>query len=186
MANNPANVTAGKPQPEGGVFRAPLGTTLPTDATTAKAQAFVGLGLVSDAGLVQSYNHQSTDIKDWGGSTVFTTEEGLTDEYKFTLIEAMNIDVLKTFFGDTNVTGAITTGITVTGNSKSVPAACYIFEMAISGGGYRRIVLPNAKPKTRDDVQNVGNNVVGYGITLTCMPDSSGNTHYEYTIKSST
>lgn len=185
MANSTANVTAGKPKATGGVYRAPLGTTLPTDATTALAQAFVGLGFVTDAGMTQSYNHQTTDIKDWGGATILTTEEGLTDTYQFTMAEALNVDALKAFFGDTNVTGNLATGITVTGNSKAIPAACYVFELAVADGGYRRIVLPNAKPNAHADVQYVGNNVVGYGITLTCMPDSSGNTHYEYTIKTS-
>lgn len=183
MANNAANVTAGKPQPQGGVFRAPLGTTLPTDATSTKDVAFVGLGLVSDAGLVQTYNHQSTEIKDWSGATVYTTEEGLTDQYKFTLIEAVNVDVLKAFFGENNVSGTLATGITVTGNSKNTPPASYIFEMSVADGGYRRVVLPNAKPVTRDDVNYVNNNVVGYGMTLVCYPDATGNTHYEYTIK---
>ena len=186
MANNTANVTAGKPKESGGVYRAPLGTTLPTDATTALGQAFVGLGFVSDAGMTQVYNHQSTDIKDWGGSTIYTTEEGLTDTYQFNMVEAINAEVLKVFFGDDNVTGARATGITVKGNSKSVPAACYVFELAVANGGYRRIVLPNAKPSTRENVQYVGNDVVGYGVTLTCYPDAQGNTHYEYTIKSST
>lgn len=186
MANSTANVTAGKPKSTGGVYRAPLGTTLPTDATTALGSSFVGLGFVTDAGMTQSYNHQSTEIKDWGGATILTTEEGLTDTYQFTLAEALNVDALKAFFGNSNVTGTLATGITVTGNANAVEAACYVFELAVAGGGYRRIVLPNAKPSTRADVQYVGNNVVGYGITLACMPDSSGNTHYEYTVKSST
>lgn len=184
MANNTANVTAGKPKESGGVYRAPLGSTLPTNASAALDAAFQGLGFVTDAGMTQRYNYQSTEIKDWGGATILTTEEGLTDTYQFVLAEALNVEVLKTFFGDDNVEGTLATGITVKGNSKSIPAACYVFELAISGGGYRRIVLPNAKPSTRADVQYVGNNVVGYGITLTCMPGAQGDTHYEYTIKS--
>ena len=40
MANNKANVTTGKPKVGGAVFRAPVGTTLPTDASTALNSAF--------------------------------------------------------------------------------------------------------------------------------------------------
>ena len=35
-----SNVSAGKPKVSGAVFRAPLGTTLPTDATTSLGNAF--------------------------------------------------------------------------------------------------------------------------------------------------
>ena len=40
MANTVSNVTAGKPKIGGAVFRAALGSTLPTDATTALDAAF--------------------------------------------------------------------------------------------------------------------------------------------------
>ena len=39
-----ANVSVGKPKIAGAVYVAPLGTTLPTDAVTALATAFKGLG----------------------------------------------------------------------------------------------------------------------------------------------
>lgn len=34
MANTVANVTTGKPSKSGAIWRAPFGSTLPTDATT--------------------------------------------------------------------------------------------------------------------------------------------------------
>ena len=45
---NASNVSAGKPKVAGAVYRAPKGTTLPTDATTALASAFVDMGYVSE------------------------------------------------------------------------------------------------------------------------------------------
>ena len=41
MANNASNVAAGKPKIGGAVYRAPSGTAVPTDATTALTAAFV-------------------------------------------------------------------------------------------------------------------------------------------------
>ena len=41
---NASNVTTGKPKKGGAIFRAPAGTTLPTDATTALNEKFVCLG----------------------------------------------------------------------------------------------------------------------------------------------
>ena len=51
---NSANVTAGKPKITGAVYRAPLGTTLPTDATTDLAEAFKNMGYGSEDGLVNN------------------------------------------------------------------------------------------------------------------------------------
>ena len=48
------NVTAAKPKVGGAVWRAPLGTTLPTDAKTALDKAFKSLGYISSDGLTNA------------------------------------------------------------------------------------------------------------------------------------
>ena len=42
--NNTANVSVGKPRPAGGIYRAPIGTALPTDANTALDPAYKSAG----------------------------------------------------------------------------------------------------------------------------------------------
>ena len=66
------NVSVGKPKTSGAIFRAPLGTTLPTDATSALDNAFVELGYVSDDGVVNANTPESEKSKAWGGDTGLT------------------------------------------------------------------------------------------------------------------
>jgi hypothetical protein len=66
MANTATNVTVGKPNVSGAVYRAPIGTTLPTDATTALDPAFVSLGYVSEDGLSNNNELSVEATKAWG------------------------------------------------------------------------------------------------------------------------
>ena len=114
---NTANVSAGKPKVAGAVYRAPKGTTLPTDATTALASAFVDMGYISEDGVVNSNSPSSEKIKDWGGQTVLIVKSDKPDTFKIKFIEALNSAVLQTVYGSANVTtgtGTITPkGLTV-------------------------------------------------------------------------
>lgn len=181
-----SNVTAAKPKVGGGIYSAPLGTALPTDATTDLNKAFKNLGYVSEDGVTNSDERSTDDIKAWGGDTVNTVQTEKKDTFKYTLIEALNIDVLKEVYGDSNVSGTLATGITIKSNSKELEAHSIVIETVLTDNALKRIVLPNAKVTEVGEITYGDSDNVGYETTVTCYPDSDGNTHYEYIIRKTT
>lgn len=181
MGNTASNVAAGKPKTTGSIYRAPLGTELPTDATTALASAYICAGYVSDAGVVNSKTREAAEIKAWGGDTVLNPQTSKKDTFKFTLIESKNTEVLKIVHGDANVTGALKTGLTLTENSNELDAAVYIIDMILNGT-FKRIVIPNGQPTEIGDVEYKDDSAVAYPVTLTAYPHAgyNGATHKEF------
>lgn len=184
MGNTANNVSVGKPATAGAIFRAPLGTTLPTDPTTTLDSAtFKCLGYISSDGVSNSQSRETSEVVAWGGDVVLTPQTKKTDTFKFTLIEGLNAEVLKTVFGDTNVEGtSLATGITVKANSKELEHAVYIIDRIYNDGTKSRTVIPNAQPTAIDDVSYKDNDPIGFPVTLTANPYDgySGDTHREY------
>lgn len=181
MANS-AFVSTGKPKIGGAIFRAPKGTTLPTNATDALDAAFIDLGFVSEDGVTNANTRESENIKAWGGTTVLTSQTEVSDTWQAQFIEAMNTEVLKMVFGEDNVTGDIDTGITVTVNAAESLEAAYVFDMVLKGGVLKRVVLPCAKMSELGDTVYKDDEAIAYDVTLTALPDDSENLHYEYIV----
>ena len=186
MANTATNVTTGKPAKAGAIFFAPLGTTLPTDSDTALDNAFKALGYVSEDGLTNDNSPESDQVKAWGGDTVLVIQSSKEDTFTFKLIEVKNVDVLKFVYGSTNVSGDLDTGITINVNNKDVEEVSIVIDMILSDNTAKRIVIPTAKISEVSDIVYGDEEAVGYETTTDCIPDSSGNTHYEYILKPST
>lgn len=174
-----SNVSAGKPKVAGAIFMAPIGTTLPTDSTTALASAFVELGYASDAGVVNSESRETETIKAWGGDTVLKPFTGKEDTFKFTLIEALNENALKLVYGESNVSGSLANGITIKSAAEDLEYHSFVIEMVLNGA-VKRIVIPSAKVTEVGDITYADGEAIGYDTTLSCVPDSTGGTHYEY------
>lgn len=184
MANNASNTSAGKPNVAGAIWTAPKGTTLPTDTTSPLDAAFACLGYCSEDGLTNSTNLESEVITAWGGDSVLVIQTSKDDTFSFTLLEVLNLDVLKFVYGSANVTGTLATGITVQVNNADVEERAIVIDMVMRDGTAKRMVLPSAKISEVGDITYSDSEAVGYETTVQCIPDTTGNTHYEYILKS--
>lgn len=180
MAGTATNVTAGKPNVAGAVFCAPVGSTLPTDATTALGVAFKDLGFVSEDGVTRSISKSTTNIKEWGGGVVLITQDEKTTTIKLKLIEYLNANVQKFVHGDSNVSGTIAEGLAIHINDAEDQEHSIVIEQIMRGGIPQRLVIPRGVITEIGDTVYRGNDTVAYDLTITALKSDDGNMINEY------
>ena len=65
-------------------------------------------------------------------------------------------------------------------NSKEKSNYIYAIELILSDNKIKRVVIPSGKVIELGDVVYKDDEAIGYEVTLSVAPDSSGNTAYEY------
>ena len=179
--NDASNVSFGKPKATGAVFVAPAGTTLPTNATSALDAAFKGLGYVSEDGLVNSVETDTENVNAWGGDLVLVGQTTFMETFMVNLIET-NPEALKVYYGEDNVTVS-GENITITQNSAQLPNVSVVFEIVLTGGRIKRIVVPNAQIVDRSgEITYVDGEPIAYPALFQAYPDTDGNSHTEYIV----
>lgn len=182
--NNAQNVGIGKPKVDGAIWVAPTSTTVPTDGTTELNPAFKCVGFISEDGLTNSTSRESETMKAWGSVTVRKSQTSYEDTWKFTMIET-NEEVMKVVYGDKNVSKNEPSGLTVLHNEQELGDHAYVVETIIGQTAegkdrIKRIVIPVGTITETDDIEYKDDSLLGYGVTITGLPDSKGNCAYEY------
>ena len=174
-----SNVSFGKGKATGAVFLAPKGTTVPTDATTALAGAYVNMGYISEDGYAYEMSTDTEEIKDWNGRTVLTEQSSYTETYTVNFLET-KADTLKAIFGAANVTEAGGV-ITVKSTGAALEEHVLVIEVALTGGRVNRIVVPHAKIADRSGtITFSATEALKYPAIFSASPDTAGNYHSEY------
>lgn len=178
--NDADNVSFGKPKSTGAVFVAPAGTTLPTTAWESLNAAFKGLGYVSEDGLVNGVETDTEEVNAWGGDLVLVGQTTFKEMFTVNLIET-NAEALKVYYGEDNVVEEGNGSITVTQTNEMLPRVSVVFELVLTGGRIKRIVVPNAQIADRSgEITYVDGEAVAYPAVFVAYPDENGDTHKEY------
>ena len=181
MSTNASNVSVGKPKTGGAAFIAAAGTTPPASAVSVLSSAFKDLGYISDEGVKNNGERSVNKIKAWGGDIVQTVQTEKTDSFTMTFIEALNDNVMKMVYGKNNVSGDLASGLTVLVNSTELDEWVLVIDMVLAGGTVlKRLVIPKAKVDSISEITYEDEDVIGYQCEITALPDTAGNTHYEY------
>ena len=183
-----ADVRVGAPDQKvtGAIKHAPKGTAIPalTDITKAAVtlnQAFTGDEYVSQDGLTLAPSMSTTEIKDWSGATVRKVLEDFDGTLSWTMIST-NAGALAIAFGADHVTTAAAT--TTHGAQVQAALGAYLPEeqawVFLMKDGDARIVIavPDGQITEVGEVTFASNVAVGWQVTLSCYPDSSGNSIY--------
>lgn len=184
-----ANVTFSKPgtsaNKSGYIWVAPLGTAIPTNATTELASAFVGLGYLSEDGLTEPASFEpGDDIVAAGGDTVAQADPTFSKTWTGTCIEALNEDLLKVAYGSSNVTvtpaGESDGTITVKEQAGDLEHHVIVIDEMLKGGRKRRNVMADATFLITGDISHVHTALVNFEFTITAYPTASQPAQTQY------
>lgn len=163
MAINTAEIRVGA---SGSVHVAPLGSTVPTDSTTALDAAFIDLGAITEDGVVLSPSQTIEKIMAWqSGKAVRVVKT--TDELSvgFTLMQ-LNIDTVPLAFGG----GTVSTP--ALDEYKFVPPAAgtvdeRIFLVTWIDGTYTyRLLIPRGMVSETGDISLVKSDSINLDLTV--------------------
>lgn len=177
MANTASNVVVGKPKTSGGVYAGATSATLPTTPTAALNVSLSALGYITEDGVTVSTSFDTNVLRAWGTDPirVISSNDEVTASWSF--LET-TLAVFKEYFGQSNASTTVN-DTTVTVNATQMGERAFVFEV-LDGTTAFRIVLPKAVVTSKSDLTFNDTDAVSFGVTVTALPDASGNKAYIY------
>jgi hypothetical protein len=185
VANNlnaVAGTSAGGVDGLGLVWMAQTGSTAPTDSTTALAAAWKNMGGIAESG-VSIKQSVSTSKKKFYGSTAtqrtLVTDQDTSIDVTFAEVNARVMEVYwKRALN--SITPTVGTGaFQVVGGSYTRQLYALVIDM-IDGSNRLRFYCPQVEVTSNSDLTISNSEMVQWGVSLSCYPDTSGNYIYQF------
>jgi len=155
------------------VYVGDVGSTGPTDLSTALDAAFTAIGLLDgDEGFTEGRDEDRADHYAWGGILIKTTRAHHKRTIRFVALEdnAETFGLLNPGSTTTTLTG---TDTRVVKSPVSDPRA-WVFQLKEGGSVLKRRHVPSAEVTDVADIVDSEGNVVAYDMTLSVYPASDG------------
>lgn len=177
--NDSTMVSLGKFKVGGYAYWAPSGTALPADSSTPLAAAFKLLGYLSEDGLTNTTDTDTTEIKDANGTTVMKVITSYAESYQFALLEVLRAEAAKMRYNSDAVTGT-DKSMTIKHQMPSDEDFVLVFEIAMTGNVKDRLVIGNGTRAEFGDRQVHAGDAQVYDITVSANDMGNGVTAIEY------
>lgn len=184
--NDKTNVSLGKPIATGAVYIAPLGTALPKDATTALSASYKCVGYISEDGITNATDTDTTEVVDMGGVKVINEISSYGETFQFAMLET-NETSLSLRYGTDNVTNANSV-LTVTHAMPTGEHFVVVIEILLTGGKVKRIIIADATVSEFGDTTYSSSDAIMYDVTLAANPsvELDGGTAKEFIASTTT
>ena len=185
-ANNKANVSTTRGVVGGYLFRAPLGTTLPSKTSypsyfnTALADPWENVGYLSTDGVSRSTDGDTDELQDMNLDVVDVMEQAKVDTVTFHPME-VSPSALKVQYGSSNVEITSDGVVVVHSNwNNSGEHYSYIARFVLKNGRRWDRVIPDAVVSSLGEETQNKSTGTGRDVTLKLAADANGDTIIDY------
>ena len=150
-----ANVVIAKPKDiVGGIYVAPIGSTIPRTYSSTLSSDYKPLGYITEDGPSRSSENKTDPVKAWGGTKIASTREGAEATVSFNAYEYLNPNVQELIYGHDNITYDAATGeLSINGDMDAIPPHATIVIDILTETAEGRIVYPDWQAKEVGEIK---------------------------------
>lgn len=157
----------------GAVYVSGAGTTVtaPTTAASTLDTDLIDVGYISEDGIVEHYEEDTTEIKAWqGGAIVRTMISSSKATFAFTMIEMKEV-TLELYHKGSVIASDGGSGFKIIVMTPNADRRVFVFDI-VDGTEHIRIYIPDGEVTERGDITYASEDAIAFPVTITAYPNS--------------